>query len=235
MTFTELKDEVERYGGMGEGALDVASVAAGAKGGLRMMCSAAPWPWMRMAFSWNLTAGTYAYNLRDIDATLQRVDAKEFRYDGGTSYLTWATVSSIDRTLEPSWKDDGTDSGTPEYIARVGTQLWVAGKPSAAHVSSYPSVYGYGWRHENWDEDGDINGGHLLLPDDFFEAAVQCSLDYGYHEEDDARAELFMQRWLNVYKPDMLATLDPGSNDRMFVPSWAYHADNADDNYGDGS
>ena len=219
---------------MGSGTADTTSVAAWAKGGLRLMSRAAPWPWAKVAFSWTLTADTYAYNLRSIDSTLIRVASKEFRYGGRTTYLKWRPVDILDRALEPSWKDASGSTGTPQYITRVGVQLWVAGKPSQAHIDSYPTVYGYGWRHENWDADANINGGHLLLPDDFFEAAVECALAYGFHEEDDPRAETFLNRWLNVYKPDMLGALDPGANDRMVVPTWAYYTEDTDDRYGDG-
>jgi len=233
-TFTDLKTEVTRFGGMGDDSLDTASVAAWAKGGLRMIERAAPWPWYETHLSFTLTAGTYRYSLYDIDSSVWRVDTRSFRYGGKTERLQWGTIRGIDAALGPDWRDSSSANTTPEYICRLGVELWVAGKPSASHVASYPTVYGYGWRHDNWDEDADVNGGRLLLPDAWFEVAVECSLAYGYHEEDDPRADTFLTRFRQVHYPEMLQTLDVGANDQMRAPVWADMGYETVDNYGDG-
>lgn len=233
-TFTDLETEIARYGGMGSDTLDTASVTAWAKGGLRMIERAAPFPWYETALSWSLVADQYAYELYDIDAAVWRMDTRSFRYGGETEKLRWGVVRSIDAALGPSWRDAATASGTPQYICRMGTQLWVAGKPSAAFVASNPTVYAYGWRHDNYDEDVSVNGGRLLLPDAYFEVAVECALAYGYHEEDDPRAETFLSRFRQVHYPEMLGTLDVGANDQMRAPRWASISHDTVENYGDG-
>lgn len=234
-TFSDLKTEIARLGGLGSSDDDTDSAAAWGKGGLRMIGRAGAWPWLRRTISVTLVADQYNYDLADIASDLWRIDTKSLRTGGFNSYLDWNIIEAIDHELGPDWKNSSTDSGTPEYACRFGTELWIAGKPSSTFVSSNPRLYGYGWRYENWDEDSSVNNGNLLIPDVFFEIAVEASLAYGFTEEDDPRANDCLMRARQMIREEMMgAKLDVGADDRMFPPDWAYHSWAALDDYGDG-
>lgn len=227
MTFTELTTEVTRLGGLGDATEDSASATAWAKGGLRMIGRAAPWTWLRISWTLSLVADQYAYALSSLDTNLWRLKVNSLRYAGTTTYLGWRTPEEIDSILEPTWKDAATAGGTPQYATHFGNNLWIAGKPSAAHIASYPSLYGYGWRKENYD-------GALFLPDEFFEIAVEASLAYGFTEEDDPRADNYLARAQRSIREEMMgAELDVGANMHLKMPSWAGERWAGVANYGD--
>jgi len=237
-SFSDAKAEVARIGGLDtDNADDAASATAWTKGGLRMIGRAGAWPWLRYAISFTMVADQYAYPLSGIASDLWRLDSRSLRYGGQTSRLRWAaTPESIDEQLGPAWKDASAASGTPQYATRMGADLWIANKPSQTFIDSNPTMSGYGWRHENYDEDADINSGNLLLPDEFMEVIVDASLAHGWNEEGDQRAVEMLQRWRQVHLPEMMGVkLDVGAGDRMIPPDWAYWGYTGLDDYGDGN
>uniref|UniRef100_A0A6H1ZCF4 Uncharacterized protein n=1 Tax=viral metagenome TaxID=1070528 RepID=A0A6H1ZCF4_9ZZZZ len=235
-TFTELKTEVSRASGMGKSSADVENVAAWAKGGLRMIGRAAAWPWLRRSITVTLVADQHNYAFSTIASDLWRIDTKSLRYAGRDSYLAWGDPEQLDNQLGPDWKDSTGTSGTPQYACRFGVELWIASKPSTTFVASYPSVYGYGWRNENYTGDSTINGGNLLLPDEFFEIAVESSLAFGFLAEDDPRAGTELNRARMMIREEMMgAAIDLGAHKQMIVPGWARQSWSSTDDYGDGN
>lgn len=226
MTTTDVIEEVSRFSGMNLNAADQTSIAGWVKGGLLLMNRTANWSWLRTELTWELLDDVYATDLRAIEPTAWRVDTQSFYRDDNEA-LSWATLTQIDQWLLPTWKDASTSGSTPQFITRKGVQLWVAPKPDQAIT-----LYGAGWRTENIDEDEDVNGGHLLVPDEFFDAVVECALAYGYHEEDDARAEVFLNHFRAVHLPDMLAFNDVGHLSSMRLPRLSPDQVPVSDGYG---
>lgn len=235
MTFTELTEEIRRIGGFGDATEDDESVEAAAKAGLRMIGRAGAWPWLKTTVTIPLVASQYNYRISSVAPLVWRFDVRSFRYAGNTSYLEWITAKEIDYTLEPSWRDSGSSTGIPSYITREGWEIWIAPKPSAAHITTYPNVYGYGWQIENTAGTSTINNGALLLPDEFSAAAIHAGLSQALIEEDDNRAEQMLARFQQVDLPAMMETLDVGQFDRMKSPAWNYHEQAGDSYYGDGN
>lgn len=234
-TFTELVTEVKRVGGLGDSTEDGVSGTAWAKGGLRMISRAGAWPWTRCQWEVTLVENDYDYAFSAISSVLWRIDTKTLRYGGKSTEITWASPEGIDASLGPDWKDSSGTAAAPAYATRFGTDLWIAPKPSAAHIASNPKIYGYGWQTENIAMTSTINSGKLLLPDEFIEIAVECSLAYGFTEEDDPRAESKMNLARVLIREDMMGCkLDVGAHDRMLPPDWSYHRYIELDAYGDG-
>jgi hypothetical protein len=236
INFTEFTTEVARVGGLGTSTDDGTSATAWAKGGLRMICRAAAFPWLRVAWELTLVEGTYNYAFSGISAVLWRIDAQSLRYGGKGCELVWGSVAAIDAALGPNWKDSDAGNVTPQYAARFGADLWIAGKPSAAHIAAHPKIMGYGWQQENFAKTATINSGNLLLPDEFIEIAVECALAFGFTEEDDPRAEVKMSMATKLIREDIMGCrLDVGTGDRMLPPDWAYHQYDGVSDYGDGA
>ena len=232
-TFTQLSAEVARVGGLGTSADDLTSADAWAEQGLMKISTDGAFEWLRKAFEINLVADQYNYALSDIDETIWRIDSRSLRYGGRGSYLNWGQLDAIDSELEPSWRDSDGTSSTPQYATRVGLEIWVAGKPSAAFVAEHPKVEGFGWCTDNVAEDATVNGGKLLLPDPFFQAAVTAALAYGWDEEDDPRADKMLGRYQNLWLERMRSLeLNVNANHAMIAPSYVYDASMGDD-YGD--
>jgi len=235
MTFTELTEEIRRVGGFGDSTEDDASVEAAAKMGLRMIGRSGAWPWLKTTITIPLVASTHNYVISSVCPLIFRFDTHSFRYAGRDTYLEWATEKEIDFKLEPTWRDTGATTGTPSYICHMGAELWIAPKPSVTHIASYPNVYGQGWQIENFAGTAGINGGNLLLPDEFSQVAVHASLSYLWEEEDDPRSTAMLQRFNQIDLPQMAAVIDVGQFDRMRTPAWNYHEVSGDSYYGDGN
>ena len=209
-TFLELYTEVASLGGIAVSD-EAASASAWAKGGLRAIARAGAWEWLRAQGDATLAAGTYLY---DFETDFFRLDCKTVRYGGSGTGLDYRRMNWIDANLDPDWKDAATANGTPFYCSRFGNQLVVAAKPSAAFVAAHPTLYYYYWRTEAYS-------GALYLPDEFLEVAVQASLAYGMLQENDGRADSLLQRFNQIYLPEMRgARLDIGSNDEVMPPDW---------------
>lgn len=225
-TFAALSADVAAVGG-----LDYTSEQTAAdrwtNGGLRMISRAAPWEWLHAYTSFNLTANDYDYPFSTIASTLFRIDIRSVRYGDATQYLKWGNIQAIDEALGPDWRDSSANAGTPQYVTRVGNELWVADMPSAAFIADNPTVYFAYWRHE-------VSTGTLYLPDEFYEIAVDASLAYGFTQEDDPRGDPMMTRWRLIHLPEMRGTrLDIGARDQMANPRHFADGSRLDD-YGDG-
>ena len=55
---------------------------------------------------------------------------------------------------------------------------------------------------------------------------MQAALIYGYLAEDDGRADGMLQKWQNVYLPELRgAKLDMNSGDQIKAPDWYWDSD----------
>lgn len=227
LTFASLQTEVARRGGIDE-TDEADTAAAWTRAGLNHISLAGAWTWLKAHFtlpeSGSQTAGDYSWAL---PADCFRVAVKTVRYGGKETFLAYRRIDFIDNYYGPDWKDASADNGTPRLITRVGNELWTAPKPSAAHLTSYPSLMGYYWRREP-------ASGTLYLPDEFREAAVCAALAEGWLQEDDPRAEKQLDRFEKYWCPRMMgATLDVGAGDNVESPGWMDQAYEGSANYGD--
>ena len=212
ITFAQLQAEVSAVLGIDD-TDEATNAARFTKAGLRAISRAGAWEWLHTYYSTGITtvAGTYAYAL---PTDLYRIDTRSIRTGGRNSFLGWRRQGWIDDQLGPDWKDSGSDNGTPQYATRVGNNLWVATKPSQTWVSSNALIYFYYWLSEP-------ASGTLYLPDSYVDVAVQAALCYAYLAEDDPRADSMLNRWQNVYLPELRgAKLDMGDGNRMNDTAW---------------
>ncbi len=226
-TFATLSADVAAVGGLDYTSESTAS-DRWAKGGLRLIGRTGAWEWLHAHTSIGLVASQYNYALETYASDLQRIDTRTIRY--GSQYIKWGHITRIDELLGPSWKDAGATEGTPEYMTRVGGELWLARTPTAAFVAANPNVSFYYWKSEAFTD-----AANILLPDDFYECAIDASLAFGFTQEDDPRGDALLRRVMDVHIPEMRGfNMLIGSKDRMADPRHFIADESRLDGYGDG-
>ena len=220
-TFAQLQAEVSAVLGIDD-TDESTNAARFTKAGLRAISRAGAWEWLHTYYSTGITTTTGDYDYA-LPTDLYRLDTRSVRTGGRESYLGWRNIRWIDGHLGVDWKDSGSDNGTPEYVTRLGNNLWIATKPSLTWVTANAKLYFYYWLTE-------VSSGTLYLPDEYLDVAVQAALIYGMISEDDPRADSMLQRWQQVYLPELRGSkLDMHSGDQVLSPSWF---DNTDDSGG---
>jgi len=234
ITFDNLKTEIARVGGFDADDDDTALISF-ARTGLRRISADGNWKWLRAAFTVTLVEGQHNYDLvgssaDDVAADFSRMDIRSLRFSGRQSRAMWTTPGVIDADLGPEWRDAGTSNGSVEWATRMGTELWLARKPSAAFIADKPTLFGYYWRSES-DSDGET----LYLPDEFLTCATHAGLAFaGAFSEDDDRS----REYLDMYQSTDLVHMrgfrsEVGEVGTLEDPDWMRSNYSGAGDYGD--
>ena len=208
-TFAQLQAEVAAILGI-DNTDEATNATRYTKAGLRAIGRAGAWEWLHAtAAPVTLVAGTYDYAL---ESDLFRIDTRSIRTGGKDSFLKWRKSDWIDGYLGPDWLDAAVGNGTPEYVTRYGNNIRIARKPDSTFAAN-TLKYQY-WRSEPAT-------GTLYLPDEFVDIAVQASLIYGMVAEDDPRSDGMLQKWNNVWLPEMRGVkFNMNDGDQINAPDW---------------
>ena len=205
MTFAELVKEVARLGhfnirGQAAGDETYDAVTDMVRSGLTRIQRLGAWPWLLTTQSDTLVAAQRAYPLPD---DLFQFEVESFNVtitsaDRGRS-LRWGSVLQVDRRLKGAhWRLGSGQTGTPQYVVRVGNELWLAPPPSEDVVDSVSRLDYLYYRNEP-------TSGPLLLPDALRAAAVHASLAEGLKEKDDTDQAYYETLFATVDMPDLMS------------------------------